>query len=369
MVDDGRQCFWNRRLNTTHWSMPPSTLHRWVRLRWRTYLNVESSRGSIAVDVPVFHVGSRWSCTRWCREAAERATPPCILAVCTDDRRHGPCREQTPLSSKETDDGKGQGRGEWRDELRHGPDDSSPTAASTVYFSLDAARPTPLVEVRSQTEYERHCGSGFELFLDVTVPPLGGELVEVPTVVSQVVEQNVDVPVHGGMVRATSLFLVLPAVSRSPAPLVESIVASPALVFSPVEYLAPAPAVFRAPTPVVESFAPAPAGFQAPAPVVEFIAPAPAVSESPAPVFEYFSPAPAGFQPPAPMVEIIAPAPAVSESPAPGVEYWVSTTSANGGVYCTRLRPGQGSTVRGEAVGRSRSFQGRKVRFADSSGR
>ena len=37
-----------------------------------------------------------------------RATPPCILAVCAGERRHGPCREQPPLSS---DDGKGQGRG------------------------------------------------------------------------------------------------------------------------------------------------------------------------------------------------------------------------------------------------------------------
>ena len=39
MVDDGY--FWNRRLNTTHWSMPPGMLHRWVRLRWGTYLDVE----------------------------------------------------------------------------------------------------------------------------------------------------------------------------------------------------------------------------------------------------------------------------------------------------------------------------------------
>ena len=65
-----------------------------------------------------------------------------------------------------------------------------PTAATTVYFSLDddedvlAARPTPLVEVRPQMGYERHCGSGFELVLDVTVPQLGRELVEVPNVVS-----------------------------------------------------------------------------------------------------------------------------------------------------------------------------------------
>ena len=69
-----------------------------------------------------------------------------------------------------------------------------PRAASTVYFSMDdggdvlAARPTPLVEVRPQMGYERHSGSGFELVLDVTVPPLGGELVEVRNVVSPAVE-------------------------------------------------------------------------------------------------------------------------------------------------------------------------------------
>ena len=46
--------------------------------------------------------------------------------------------------------------------------------------------------------YERHCGSGFELVLDVTVPQLGRELVEAPNVVSRVVEQNVHIPVRGG---------------------------------------------------------------------------------------------------------------------------------------------------------------------------
>ena len=156
-------------------------------------------------SVDGLHVGSWWSCTRWCREAAD-----------------GPCREQPLLSSKETD----KGQGEESDEMNYamGLTTPPPRAASTVYFSLDddedvlAAWPTPLVEVRPQMGYERHCGSGFELVLDVTVPQLGGELVEVPNVVSQVVEQNVDIPVHGGMVHAKSLFLALPAVSRSPTP-------------------------------------------------------------------------------------------------------------------------------------------------------
>ena len=83
-----------------------------------------------------------------------------------------------------------------------GQQTSPPRAASTVYFRLDddgdvlAARPAPLVEVRPQEGEERHCGSGFELLLSVTVPQMGRELVEVPNLVSQVVEQNVDMLVR-----------------------------------------------------------------------------------------------------------------------------------------------------------------------------
>ena len=43
MVDEhGRQFHWNRRHNTTHWSMPLRTLHRWVCLLRGTFLEVES---------------------------------------------------------------------------------------------------------------------------------------------------------------------------------------------------------------------------------------------------------------------------------------------------------------------------------------
>ena len=134
-----------------------------------------------------------------------------------------------------------------------------PRAASTVYFSMDddwdvfAALPTPLVEVRPQMGYELHCGSG-----------LGGEPVEVPNVVSQVVEQNVDIPVHGGMVHAMSLF--------------------PALVMG---FISPAPAVSRSPAPAVENFSPAPAVFPSPQPVGKCFSPAPAVpAESTVPYVE-----------------------------------------------------------------------------------
>ena len=66
-------------------------------------------------------------------------------------------------------------------------------------------RPAPLVEPRPQEEIRRHKGVGFELVLDPVVPQLGQELVDEPTVVSQPefqqhsVEQNVDIPVRGGV--------------------------------------------------------------------------------------------------------------------------------------------------------------------------
>ena len=41
-----------------------------------------------------------------------------------------------------------------------------------------------------------------ECVLNVPLPQVGDELLEVPTVVSQLVEQTVDIPVHGGVKRA-----------------------------------------------------------------------------------------------------------------------------------------------------------------------
>ena len=133
----------------------------------------------------------------------------------------------------------------------------SPQAAGAQFFSLGdddveapaAVRPAPLVEVRPQMGYKRHCGSGFELVLDVTVPQLGRELVEVPNVVSPVVEQNVHI--------------------QPPAPVEEYISHTPAVfpATAPViDYISPAPAVFPATPPVVEYFSPVPAVFPATAP-------------------------------------------------------------------------------------------------------
>ena len=107
----------------------------------------------------------------------------------------------------------------------------------------------------------------------------------------------------------------------------------------------PAPAVSRSPAPVVESVAPAPAGEEfivtLPAScgiycdprqsVEEFISPAPgSVSDATASVVEYFTPAPAVSSSPAPVVDDFSRAPAVpTESTVPfvdrGVVYYSGT--------------------------------------------
>ena len=237
------------------------------------------------------------------------------------------------------------------------PGDAPPQAAGAQYFSMDddvvapaAVRPAPLDEVRPQMGYKRHCGSGFELVLDVTVPQMGRELVEVPNVVSPVVEQNVHIPVRGGgrskIPRGGVQGLrpgrgpPAPAVSHPPAPVVEYFSHAPAVFpasapvieyFSPAPAVfpatapvtfSPAPAVFPATAPVVEYISPAPAVFPATSPVVEFISPVPAVFPAAAPVVEYFSPAPAVFPATAPVEEFISPVPAVSQATAPVVEYF-----------------------------------------------
>ena len=125
-------------------------------------------------------------------------------------------------------------------------------ARCTTGWTTTGRPATPLVEVRPQMGYERHCGSCFELVLDVTVPQMGRELVELPNVVSQVVEQNVDIPVR-------------PDRGRSKIPSWSTPRTRFTGVFSVVEYSAPAPEVSEAPAPVTEYFFPAPAVFQAPA--------------------------------------------------------------------------------------------------------
>ena len=279
-------------------------------------------------------------------------------------------------------------------DVLHGcvPEDALPQAAGAQFFSLGdddveapaAVRPAPLDEVRPQMGYKRHCGSGFELVLDVTVPQMGRELVEVPNVVSPVVEQNVHIPVRGGgrskiprggvqglrpgQGPTFQFFSPAPAVSQSPAPVVEYISHAPAVfpATAPViEYFSPAPAVFPATAPVEEFISPAPAVFPATAPVVEYLSPAPAVSQATAPVVEYFSPAPAVFPVTAPVVEYLSPAPAVPQATAPVVEYFSpapavpqASSSVVAGGDSQGSVPGQSSAVRGGAVARGRRPQG-----------
>ena len=99
----------------------------------------------------------------------------------------------SPRSTESEDcQGKG-GRGAGRDELRHGPDESSPPKATkTVYFRMDddgemhsaGGRAPALLEPRPQLGLQRHTGVGFELLLDVQVPQLGRD-------VEVVVQENV----------------------------------------------------------------------------------------------------------------------------------------------------------------------------------
>ena len=112
-------------------------------------------------------------------------------------------------------------------------------------------RPAPLVEVRPQTGCERHCGSGFELVLEVTVPQFGRELVEVPNVVSQVNEQNV------GSSWWWAVSLPVGGLQGSRPGQGSIVHAIPALA---VEHVHPAPAVSRSSAPVVESIAPRASG-------------------------------------------------------------------------------------------------------------
>ena len=60
--------------------------------------------------------------------------------------------------------------GGWHTALYHGYGEEVPASE----------RPTPLLEVWPQVRHERHCGSGFELVLDATVPQMGRKMVEVP---------------------------------------------------------------------------------------------------------------------------------------------------------------------------------------------
>ena len=130
----------------------------------------------------------------------------------TADRPHGPCRVYAPLSSTETDDGKG---GEWERAVLHGhvPEHPTPQAAGTEYFSLDVedvpadgSRPDRLAGVRPQVRVlERTVQqivdpvSWVPLLHDVE-PHMAEQPAEVPTIL-YLLKQTVDTPVprRGGV--------------------------------------------------------------------------------------------------------------------------------------------------------------------------
>ena len=232
--------------------------------------------------------------------------------------------------------------------------------------------------------YERHCGSGFELVLDVTVPQLVRELVEVPNVVSLVVEQNVHIPVRGGgrskiprggvqgletgkgprfqffSPRAGSVSITCASggLHLSRAGSVSTACASGGVHLTRASSVSSDSASggvhFTRASSVSGDSASDRVHFTRASRVpgdsasVEYFSPVPAVFPATAPVVEYFSPAPAVFPVTAPVVEYFSPAPAASQA----------SSSAVAGGDSQGSVPGQSSTVRGGAVARGRGLQG-----------
>ena len=283
-------------------------------------------------------VATSWR-PRWSRDAKAAATTQTVASARTSERRSGPCRVQSPRSSKETNDGKGQGGGERL--VLHGGDLGEPppnTAAGTLHFRTTTGTCLPRGRHLS-LRCGRRTGNGGTVAAALSCFSMSqccrwvvnwwicrtsclrssSRTLTFQFVVGQrqlwspshtrrhcfrllssyMLQQcfkhqrqswNLSLPFQQCSKHQRqwwSLLLPAPAVIPSPAPVVES--------------FSPAPAVLEAPAPVVDYFSAAPAVFQAPAPVIEY----PAVSESPAPVEEYISPAPAGLLP-VPAVENVA---------------------------------------------------------------
>ena len=72
--------------------------------------------------------------------AAKRATPPCLLAVCTDERRHGPGRSDAPYRPTGPEDSQGQGGGTRGALHRRVPDDCSSSRAGALRLLRGAQR-------------------------------------------------------------------------------------------------------------------------------------------------------------------------------------------------------------------------------------
>ena len=200
------------------------------------------------------------------RPTAERATPPCILAVCTDERRHGPSREHPPLSPTGTEYGQGGGRrGTRRSTTRRG--DRSHLLSQR-----------PLADAGTQT------GDDAEYTVQFVIPQ--------EHISQRIVEQSVDTPFPQAVARTVESENVepVPAAARRRwtgkyGACAAAEYAAPATL---KEYVAPAPADTNAsPAPETE-YAPSPSpavAYAGPTPVIDSAASAPAYScASPAPV-------------------------------------------------------------------------------------
>ena len=124
---------------------------------------------------------------------------------CTGGTSSSRCKCSCPRG---TDEGQEQWGGE-RDERRLWPDDSSPRGGKHDVLQDGRLRGHACRQARhlSLRCGRRWCTSGTvaaasSSFSTSTVPQVGRELVEVPNVVSQVVEQNVDIPVRRGRERS-----------------------------------------------------------------------------------------------------------------------------------------------------------------------
>ena len=136
-----------------------------------------------------------------------------------------------------------------------------------------------------------------------------------------------------------------------------------------MEYIAPLPVVYQAPTPAVEYITPVPAVVQAPTPAVEYIAPAPALFLSPSSVVEFAAPAPALSVAPAPGVESLSHAPVLSRWLAPAVDHFSPAPAVS--------RAARGRGLQGSVSGQSSASRRRHAlplpsgwrRVEDVSGR
>ena len=145
------------------------------------------------------HVGAgRWRTRCGSREAAKRATPPCIFEVSTDVRCYGPVRVQAPCLTRAED---GQGRGV-------GTSSTSRPRSRATHPGAAAYRGArgrlPVEQVVDVPKISEDIIQPRMVDRNLRHPQMAEQLVEVPTVLSfaslqqQTVEHIVNIPVPCG---------------------------------------------------------------------------------------------------------------------------------------------------------------------------